>query len=155
MKWTMESFSFYTLSLVLFLCLFYQSAHSQQLYIDNLQLDCQKNPSIAKGHLCNSPMQSCKSYVTFRTQPPYDTAISIAYLLGAEAISIASINNISNVYNIIPSHKLIMVPISCSCSENIYEHYSRYIVKQSDTEFLIANNTYQSLTTGTDGSELL
>ena len=151
----MESFSFYTLSLVLFPCLFYQSTYSQQLYIDNLQLDCQKNPSIAKGHLCNSPMQSCKSYVTFRTQPPYDTAISIAYLLGAEAISIASINNISNVYNIIPSHKLIMVPISCSCSENIYEHYSRYIVKQSDTEFLIANNTYQSLTTGTDGSELL
>ena len=143
----MERFPFYILSIVLCLCLFYQLSHSQQTYLNNLQLNCMDNPSISKGYLCNGLLKSCKSYVTFRSQPSYDTSISIAYLLGSDASSIASINNISTVNQTIPSDKLIIVPISCSCSGSIYQHYAPYTAKKLDSYFLIANNTYQGLTT--------
>ena len=143
----MESFSFYTLSIVLFLCLFCDTTYCQQAYLNNSQLNCTGNPSISKGYLCNRPLQSCKSYVTFRSQPPYDTAKNISDLLGSEASLIASINNVTNIFDSIPADRLTIVPITCSCSGSIYQYYAHYTVKKSDTYFRIANDTYQGLTT--------
>ena len=143
----MESFSFYTLSIVLFLCLFCDTTYCQQAYLNNSQLNCTGNPSISKGYLCNRPLQSCKSYVTFRSQPPYDTAKNISDLLGSEASLIASINNVTNIFDSIPADGLTIVPITCSCSGSIYQYYAHYTVKKSDTYFRIANDTYQGLTT--------
>uniref|UniRef100_A0A7N2LD94 Protein kinase domain-containing protein n=1 Tax=Quercus lobata TaxID=97700 RepID=A0A7N2LD94_QUELO len=143
----MESFSFYTLSIALFLCLFYDTAHCQQAYLNNSQLNCTGDPFISKGYLCNRPLQSCKSYVTFRSQPSYETAKSIADLLGSEASLIASINNVSNIFDSIPADKLTTVPITCLCSGTIYQYYAHYTAKKSDTYFHIANDTYQGLTT--------
>ncbi|KAM4082186.1 hypothetical protein ACJW30_11G151800 [Castanea mollissima] len=143
----MESLSFYTLSIVLFLCLFCDTTYCQQAYLNNSQLNCTGNPSISKGYLCNRPLQSCKSYVTFRSQPPYDTAQSIADLLGSEASLIASINNVSNIFDSIPADKLTIVPITCSCSGTIYQYYAPYTAKKSDTYFHIANDTFQGLST--------
>ncbi|KAK7839430.1 protein lyk5 [Quercus suber] len=143
----MESFSFYTLSIALFLCLCYDTTHCQQAYLNNSQLNCTSDPSISKGYLCNRPLQTCKSYVTFRSQPPYDTAKSIADLLGSDASLIASINNVSNIFDSIPADKLSTVPITCLCSGTIYQYYAHYTAKKSDTYFHIANDTYQGLTT--------
>ncbi|KAB1206392.1 Wall-associated receptor kinase-like 2 [Morella rubra] len=114
----MAIFPFSTLSMVLFLFLFHQSSHCQQAYLSTQQLDCSESPSISKGYLCNGP-NSCQSFVTFRSQPPYDTPVVIAYLLGSEASRIASINNIS-YSDRIPSEKLIIVPrltvpVRCAC----------------------------------------
>ena len=135
----MESFPFYTLSIVLFLCLFCETTHCQQASLNNLELNCTGNPSISKGYLCNDPLQSCKSYVIFRSQPPYETAKSIAGLLGSKASLIASINNVSNIIDSIPAGKLTTVPITCSCSGSIYQYYAHYTAKKSDTYFHIAN----------------
>lgn len=115
-----------------------------------MQINCSKTTSISKGYLCNGPQKSCRSFVTFRSKPPYDTPLSIAYLLGVEASNIVSINkNISNVDHVIPSNKLIIVPVSCSCSGNIYQHVTTYTVNNNDSQnyFQIANETYQGLTT--------
>ncbi|POO03009.1 LysM receptor kinase [Trema orientale] len=80
--------------------------------------------------------------------PPYDTPVSIAYLLGSEASKIASMNNVSNVSDKIPINKLVIVPISCSCSGNIYLHLTPYIVENTSQQyFQIANETYQGLNT--------
>ncbi|XP_050208404.1 putative wall-associated receptor kinase-like 16 [Mercurialis annua] len=132
----------------LFLFLVHQPSNSQQDYLNNSQLNCDKNPSISKGYFCNDNDQiPCQSYLTFISRPPYNTPTSVAYLLGSEASLIATINNIT-IKDTIPSDKVIIVPISCSCRGSIYQHNTPYTIKHvSETYFIIANNTYQGLTT--------
>ncbi|PON45469.1 LysM receptor kinase [Parasponia andersonii] len=146
---TMEasSLSYHTLCLFFFLFLFPRPSNSQQEYLNDTGLNCSSNVAISKGYLCDGQfMKSCKSFVNFRSRLPYDTAISIAYLLGSEASQIASLNNISSTDNI-PTNISIVVPISCMCSGNIYEHFTPYTVKKSDTYYITAKETYQGLTT--------
>ncbi|KAJ0015172.1 hypothetical protein Pint_21552 [Pistacia integerrima] len=81
-------------------------------------------------------------------KPPYDSPIRIAYLLGSEASGITSINNISSNNDTIPPGKLVIIPVSCSCSSgSIYQHNTPYTIKSNETYLSIANNTYQGLTT--------
>lgn len=144
----MELSSFCSLCIFLFSFLFLQTSNCQQYYLNNRQLDCLENPSISKGYLCNGIQTSCVSFLTFISSPPYDSPTRIARLLGSEPSSIALINNISSINNINPSQKLIIVPISCSCTGSIYQHKAPYTVQdKSETYFSIANNTYQGLTT--------
>ncbi|GMH11400.1 hypothetical protein Nepgr_013241 [Nepenthes gracilis] len=122
-------------------------SHGQQAYENNTQLNCADFTSATAGYLCNGPQKSCKAYVTFRSRHPYDNAVSIAYLLGSEASEIALVNNITDIDSI-PSGKLIVAPVSCSCFGNVYQHDTLYTLKyHTDTYFNIANDTYQGLTT--------
>ncbi|KAI5326783.1 hypothetical protein L3X38_035857 [Prunus dulcis] len=82
------------------------------------------------------------SYVTFRSQPPYDDLISIARLLGAEASSVASCNNISS--NDHAGAKL-KVEVGCACPsakqmENGVISLLIYMVTWNDTVTLIGEN---------------
>lgn len=129
------------LSMILFLlCLFPQSLNCQQTYLNNTVYDCSSNPSTPKGYLCNGP-QKCTTFLVFRPQTPYDNPKSIANLLGSNASTISSINKK------ITSNKPIIVPVSCSCSGNIYQHNTFYTVRKNDTYFELVNTTYQGLTT--------
>ncbi|KAJ9169741.1 hypothetical protein P3X46_017898 [Hevea brasiliensis] len=130
----------------LFLFIVHQPSNCQQEYLNNTQLNCDQNPSISKGYLCNGNQMPCQSFLTFFSRPPFDFPISIAYLLGSEASSIALINNIS-VNDRIPPEKSIIVPVSCSCTGSIYQHNTPYTIKSTETYFSIANDTYQGLTT--------
>lgn len=143
----MELYWIYTFSIFLCLSLFHNLSHCQQAYLNNTQLDCNNNSFKTKGYFCNGPQKSCKSFATFRSHPPYDSPVSIAYLLGSEASRIAKINNISDIDKI-PPDKQVIVPLSCSCSEDFYQHNTPYTIKYaSETYFRIANDTYQGLTT--------
>ncbi|KAH7543421.1 hypothetical protein FEM48_Zijuj02G0182100 [Ziziphus jujuba var. spinosa] len=147
---TMEDlFSSFTLHVFLYLSLFHQSSYSQQAYINNQTLfNCSDNASTSKGYLCDiGHVKSCMSFVFFRSRTPYDTALTIGQLLGSEASEIASLNNISSSADKIPANKSILVPVSCTCSGNIYQHYAPYTVKKSDTYYRTATETYQGLTT--------
>ncbi|OVA00190.1 Protein kinase domain [Macleaya cordata] len=145
-------FSSSALTFTFSLFFFFFFCNAQQTYINNKQLDCYnyKNDSFTNGYSCNGPDTSCTSYLTFRSHPPnYDSANSIGYLLGSEPSMIAKINNITDVDKI-PLDKLVIVPVSCSCStsSNLYQHNTRYILKySSETYFSVANDTYQGLTT--------
>ena len=141
----MESFSFYTFSIVLFLCMFYQSSHCQQTYPKDLDISCTGNTSLSRGYFCNGTLHSCKSYATYRSQPYYNTAVRIASLLGSEASTIASINKLSNIVDEIPSDKLIMAPISCSCTAAIYQHSVPFRAMSGYSFLEIVNWTYQGL----------
>ncbi|ESR41837.1 Wall-associated receptor kinase-like 1 [Citrus sinensis] len=148
----MEQYSLYTyLSIwLMILCTFLhdlQQSNCQQTYLDNVQLDCYKSVSISKGYLCNGPQKLCQSFITFRSQPPFNTPVSIAYLLGSDASSITLINKFSSSDEKIHADKLVIVPVSCSCSGSLYQHNAPYTIKANDTYFLVANNTYQGLTT--------
>ncbi|GLU00147.1 hypothetical protein SLE2022_175380 [Rubroshorea leprosula] len=125
------------------------ASHAQQPYVNNKQLACedQSNNNITKGFHCNGP-KSCASYITFRSDPTYNTAVNIGFLLGADATQIVSLNNFSSDLATIPSDTLVLVPVNCSCSGNYYQHNASHIIRyDNETYFIISNNTYQGLTT--------
>ncbi|KAJ0013339.1 hypothetical protein Pint_21133 [Pistacia integerrima] len=141
----MKPYSFYFPYIFVFLCLLYQPSNCQQPYQKNL-LDCSQNLSTTASYSCNISESSCQSFVTFRSRPPYDSPISIARLLTSDASGIAFINNISPTSHI-PSGKLIIVPLSCSCPRGFYQHNTVYTIQDgSETAFTIANDSYQGLT---------
>ncbi|KAJ0014253.1 hypothetical protein Pint_21371 [Pistacia integerrima] len=141
----MKPYSFYFPYIFVFLCLLYQPSNCQQPYQKNL-LDCSQNLSTTASYSCNISETSCQSFVTFRSRPPYDSPISIARLLTSDASGIAFINNISPTSHI-PSGKLIIVPLSCSCPRGFYQHNTVYTIQDgSETAFTIVNDTYQGLT---------
>ncbi|POO03012.1 LysM receptor kinase [Trema orientale] len=138
----------YILCLTLFLTLFHKPSHCQQEYLNETAFNCSNDPGISKGYLCDvRHLSSCNSFVTFRSRTLYDTAIDIAYLLGSEASKIASLNNISSLADKIPANKLIIVPITCQCSGNIFQHSTPYTARNATTYYKTANETYQGLTT--------
>ncbi|XP_042478212.1 wall-associated receptor kinase-like 1 [Macadamia integrifolia] len=140
-----SSFLHLYLLVVSFLSLFLLSG-SQQSYLGSYQLDCYNNNSVTSGYLCNGPQRSCSSYLTFRSTYPYDSPLSISYLLASNASQIAQINNISEIDRI-PTGNLIIVPVNCSCFGKFYQHNTSYTLKAGDTYFRVSNNTYQGLTT--------
>ncbi|KAK8593913.1 hypothetical protein V6N13_042536 [Hibiscus sabdariffa] len=129
---------------------------AQQGYVNNQQLACEdasKDNNITRGFSCNGEQRSCQSYITFRSEPPfYNTAISIAYLLGADATQISSLNNLSADVSSITPKSMVVVPVNCSCfstaNASYYQHNSSYTIQfDSETYFSISNDTYQGLTT--------
>ncbi|XP_058073289.1 protein LYK5 [Magnolia sinica] len=145
------SFSSSSLSFFFFISFFlslFHILHSQQTYVNNQQLDCYNNASQTLGYVCNNSSPSCNSYLIFRSQPPYyDSAVLIAYLFGADSKTIAETNKISDVEKI-PKDTPVIVPVNCSCSGNFYQHNATYTLKtHGETYFLVANDTYQGMTT--------
>ncbi|KAK4254041.1 hypothetical protein QN277_009473 [Acacia crassicarpa] len=122
----------------------------QQEYLNNTVYNCTFNLTKKAGYVCNGlhKSSSCTSFVTFRSIPPYyDTPLTISNLLGSEPSSIASINsNISSNSNKkIPWNRTVIVPVSCSCSGNLYQHATSYEMKKGDYYFKLVNNTYRGL----------
>jgi len=134
------------LTTVLLLCMFPHSLKCQQAYLNATVYDCSDNPSAPKGYLCNGLQKSCTSFLLFRSKPPYDSPVRIAYLLGSDASTISSINNISRTDKI-ASNKTIIVPVFCSCSGNIYQHNTPYTASKNDTYYQLVKETFQGLTT--------
>uniref|UniRef100_A0A5B7BMW3 Non-specific serine/threonine protein kinase n=1 Tax=Davidia involucrata TaxID=16924 RepID=A0A5B7BMW3_DAVIN len=138
------------LLLLLLLLLQCQVSRGQQAYVNNQQLNCEQNDSNTQGYVCNGPASSCLSYLTYRSNPPYDSPATIANLLTtADPSEIARINNISDVVDTIPADTLVIIPVNCSCSGSRYYQYNAsYVLKTTnETYFIVANNTYEGLTT--------
>ncbi|CAK9183433.1 unnamed protein product [Ilex paraguariensis] len=135
---------------VLVAMLQFHQLQGQQSYVNNTQLDCDYNYNNTLGYVCNGAASSCPSYLTFRSNPPYNTPLLIGLLLNANASEIARLNNIPR-FATIPSGTLLVVPINCSCTtttiSRFYQHNASYILNTSDTYFTVANNSYQGLTT--------
>ncbi|KAK2661017.1 hypothetical protein Ddye_007550 [Dipteronia dyeriana] len=135
--------------LVLLVLLEYRVIQGQQPYINNHQSDCYNTAydNLTKGFGCNG-VPSCQSYLTFRSNPLYNTAVGIGYLLGAEPTQIASINNLTSEVATIPTDTQLVVPVNCSCSSLYYQYNVTYRLKdKTETYFTVANNTFQGLST--------
>ncbi|XAR64307.1 Non-specific serine/threonine protein kinase [Bertholletia excelsa] len=142
------------LSLLLAAVLILQQIHgssAQQPYVNNKQLDCNTYYTNTLGYVCNGA-PSCQSYLTFRSTTTYDSPLTIGFLLGADHSQIAQINHVSDVYKFSPD-TLVIVPVNCSCFQTsnntkYYQHNSYCnLGSSSDTYFVLANNTFQGLTT--------
>ncbi|XP_059636387.1 protein LYK5 [Cornus florida] len=123
-------------------------SQGQQSYVNNKQLDCERNYTVTEGYVCNGPLPSCNSYLTFRSNPTYSSPATIGYLLSAQPAEIARINNVSDVHTF-PTDTIVVVPVNCSCTGGeYYQHNATYVLKTTgETYFSVVNNTYQGLST--------
>ncbi|KAI3799059.1 hypothetical protein L1987_34348 [Smallanthus sonchifolius] len=100
---------------------------AQQPYVGNSTTDSSNtnaSPSVL-GYACNGVNQTCQAYLTFRSNPPYNTVVSISNLLNANATQLSQVNSISE----------------SSTFGTARAHQS------GDTLLLIANNTFQGMST--------
>ncbi|KAH1260388.1 LysM domain receptor-like kinase 4 [Glycine max] len=108
------------------------------------------NSNSMRGYTCNGVNPSCQAYLTFRAQPLYNTVPSISALLGSDSSQLSVANSVSED-GTFETNKLVIVPINCSCSGNnnnqYYQFNTSYEVERGDSYFVIANNTFEGLST--------
>ncbi|KAG8090670.1 hypothetical protein GUJ93_ZPchr0011g28366 [Zizania palustris] len=133
-------------------------ARSQQPYGSEVA-DCnnQHNATGLLGYFCRrgSSTPSCQSYLTFHARPPYSDLASIATLLGVDvdAASLAAANSAASATATLATGTKVLVPATCSCSSGAAgrgSHYQRnatFVARAGDTLFVIANETFQGLST--------
>ena len=128
---------------ILYCCSLIQA---QQPYVGKGTTKCSNTENSALGYSCNGLNKSCQAYLIFRSQPPYTTVASISTLLGSDPSQLSQINSVSETTSF-PTNQLVLVPVNCSCSGDYFQANASYIVQSGNTPFLIANNTYQGLST--------
>ncbi|XP_047336374.1 lysM domain receptor-like kinase 4 [Impatiens glandulifera] len=114
-------------------------------------LDCnelnQSKPSPPSLYACRGQIRSCKSFLIFKSRPPYNSVTTISTLISTSSSELAHINNVTELSGF-PTDMEVIVPVNCSCSgENYYQTNATYFVANYDTYFTIASYTYQGLTT--------
>ncbi|KAM0910870.1 hypothetical protein ACQ4PT_013875 [Festuca glaucescens] len=131
-------------------------ARSQQPYGSQIA-DCgsKHNDTGLLGYFCGSSAPSCESYLTFHARPPFSDPASIAALLGADAASLAAANSASSASSPFAQGTKVLIPVRCSCTGaaagglggSYYQRNATYVARDGDTLHIIANNTFQGLST--------
>lgn len=124
------------------------AASGQQSYERNAQLNCTSNnsPDITYGYTCNGQQRTCEAYTIYRAQTGYQSLANISTLLNSNESQMAKINNISET-QILDIDKAVIAPITCSCVGNHSQANATYVVQSGDSYLIMANNTYQGLST--------
>lgn len=138
---------------VLSICLVSSSfslIHAQQPYARKATTNCQiaDNSTTVLGYTYNGISPSCQAYLTFRSQPPFDSVSSISNLLAADPSELSQLNSVP-VDTTFEPDKMVLVPVNCSTSGSgpYYQANASYVVQSGDGFFVIANNTFQGLST--------
>ncbi|XP_057498502.1 lysM domain receptor-like kinase 4 [Actinidia eriantha] len=134
----------FSIFLITFPCLI----QSQQPYVGKATTRCSSkdNSTSAFGYTCNGLNRTCQSYLTFRTQFPYNSVSSISELLGTDPSQLSQLNSVDDNATF-ETDKTVLVPVKCSCSGEYYQANISYVVQRGNTYFVIANNTFQGLST--------
>ncbi|KAK9061835.1 hypothetical protein SSX86_019019 [Deinandra increscens subsp. villosa] len=121
---------------------------AQQPYIRKLNTNCGiRNASTSVlGYACNGINRSCQAYLTFRAKPPYNTVASISNLLNANSTQLSQLNSVSESFTF-ETGETVLVPARCSCLGQFYQANATYVIRSGDTPFLIANDTFEGLST--------
>ncbi|KAG6775805.1 hypothetical protein NC652_013771 [Populus alba x Populus x berolinensis] len=133
-------------SFVLFIVCCSSLIQAQQPYVGKGTTNCDNTENSALGYSCNALNKSCQAYLIFRSQPPYNTVASISTLLGSDPSQLSEVNSVSETTSF-PSNQMVIVPVNCSCSGEYSQANASYIAQPNDNLLLIANNTYQGLST--------
>lgn len=138
---------------VLSICLVSSSfslIHAQQPYARKATTNCQiaDNSTSVLGYTYNGISPSCQAYLTFRSQPPFDSVSSISNLLAADPSELSQLNSVP-VDTTFEPDKMVLVPVNCSTSGSgpYYQANASYVVQSGDGFFVIANSTFQGLST--------
>ncbi|KAG8384514.1 hypothetical protein BUALT_Bualt04G0125800 [Buddleja alternifolia] len=121
---------------------------SQQPYIRQATTQCESrdNSTSVLGYTCNGASRSCQAYLTFRSQPPFTSVSTISTLFSANSSQISQLNSVPE-NAVFETNRMVLVPITCSCSGPYYQANTSYVVQQNDTYLSIANATLQGLST--------
>ncbi|KAL3725878.1 hypothetical protein ACJRO7_030851 [Eucalyptus globulus] len=144
--------NFLSLSLVIALSILHFSsfAHTQQPYISRRTImNCSKtndSSSPRLGYTCNGLNRTCRTYLIYRSNPPYDTVRSIAKLLASDPSQLSAINSVGPNATF-PTNNMVIVPVNCSCSGRHYQANATYSIRRGDNYYVIVNDIYQGLTT--------
>ncbi|RVW73276.1 LysM domain receptor-like kinase 4 [Vitis vinifera] len=142
MAW-LSFISVFTLSLISFS----SSILAQQSYVGKGTTDCDNNNlTSVLGYACNGVNISCQAFLIFRSEPPYNDVSSISDLLGSDPSQLAQINSVDETATF-ETKKEVIVPVNCSCSGEFSQANTSYVVQHGDTYLLIANNTFEGLST--------
>ncbi|RLM68969.1 lysM domain receptor-like kinase 4 [Panicum miliaceum] len=113
--------------------------------------DCpnQHNASGLLGYFCGAgSAPSCPAFLTFNARPPYSSLASVAALLGADAAGLAAANGVAAAAALAEGTR-VLVPATCACTATpegrFYQRNATYVVRPGDTLLIIANNTFQGL----------
>ncbi|KAK7309260.1 hypothetical protein RJT34_05834 [Clitoria ternatea] len=144
----MHLFPFIPLFVFTLLILRFSLVLGQQSYIGLGTVACplKGNKNSMRGYTCNGANRSCQAYLTFRTQPIYNSVTKISTLLSSDPFEIAKINSVS-INDTFEVNKFVIVPVNCSCAGEYYQTNTSYVFHNAETYFLIANNTFEGLTT--------
>ncbi|XP_047313255.1 lysM domain receptor-like kinase 4 [Impatiens glandulifera] len=143
----MEDPVFFPILLSIFTIFFIVGVHAQQPYIGVKTTLCNfTDPtSPAFGYSCNGVNTTCQSYLTFRSQPPFNSVSSISTLLSSNPSDLANLNSVT-INSTFETNTLVLIPVTCSCSGQYYQFNTTYIIQQENMGFFtIANNTFQGL----------
>ncbi|CAI9283152.1 unnamed protein product [Lactuca saligna] len=92
---------------------------SQQTYSGNHILECNNSNKSERTpeflYTCNG-IQSCSTFLIFKTQPLYNTIFTISKLMSTDPTDVARINGITDSAGILPLNKELIIPVTCSCS---------------------------------------
>ncbi|CAM8975839.1 unnamed protein product [Rhodiola kirilowii] len=122
---------------------------SQQKYTGNSILGCPSNytSSLNQLYINNGQRSSCRAYLIFKAQELYNSVETISTLMAVNPLELAQANNVSTVHTF-EANKEVIVPVNCFSSGHYYQANTSYqIPVQKSTYFVIANNTYQGLST--------
>ncbi|XP_060192628.1 lysM domain receptor-like kinase 4 [Lycium barbarum] len=106
----------------------------------------QETSNSAFGYFCNGLNRTCQSYLTFRSQSPFNSVSSISSLLGANPLELSQLNSVSQ-NSTFDANQMVLVPVTCSCSGQFYQSNTSYVIRKDDTYLNIAINTLQGLST--------
>ncbi|KAG9440878.1 hypothetical protein H6P81_021043 [Aristolochia fimbriata] len=138
-----------SLELLCFLCMLSSVPLllAQQSYIGKHFSNCKitNNTSSVLGYSCNGK-PTCRTYLVFRSRSPYTSVASISNLLTSDPSRLSRLNSVSGAESF-PNGTEIIAPVRCACSGEFYQANSSYLVVHGDTQYIIANYTYQGLTT--------
>ncbi|CAK9859521.1 unnamed protein product [Sphagnum jensenii] len=115
------------------------------------------------GYTCAAQSPSCTSYALYRTQGSGENLTYVSGLFNTTAEAIANVSSSStgglnltaNSTASLPAGTPLFIPLACNCVRRSYQgNVSRtyeatviWTIVEGNTFFLIANNTYEGLTT--------
>ncbi|CAH9146949.1 unnamed protein product [Cuscuta epithymum] len=123
---------------------------AQQPYIrkdtscDGRSSNTSDNSTSAFGYICNGVSRSCQAYLTIVSQPPFDNVSSISGLVGADPSELAQINSVPQ-NSTFRTNRVVLVPVTCSCSGRFYQANGSYTSRHGDTFIGISNDPVQGL----------
>uniref|UniRef100_A0A7N0ZVQ5 Uncharacterized protein n=1 Tax=Kalanchoe fedtschenkoi TaxID=63787 RepID=A0A7N0ZVQ5_KALFE len=133
----------------LVICMLARVITSQQQYTGNSVLDCRSNHVNSSNllYLVNGQRASCQTYLIFKSRHPYNSVPTISILMSVDPSELARANNVTALA-VFDTNKEVIVPVNCFSSGQYYQANTTYeIPPQKSTYFVVANDTYQGLST--------
>ena len=101
------------------------------------------------GYACTGASRTCQTYAFYRTQGSQSTPESLALLFNTSAEGIANASGIApaNLTSPLADLTPLYIPLSCGCENGTYQAPTSHQIVSGDTLYVIANSTYEGLTT--------